>query len=324
MARYLVVAHLTATSEELLNRCFQLAVDGKGESTFTIIVPATPLHDMPTWSESDTRKDADQRAAESRKAFEARGLVVADSRRGDSSPILAIDDALREDGARYDVLVLSTLPQDSSRWLRLDVHNQAEERFGLPVVHVIAEDRPPAAAAPELGPEAPPAASSAPARPVRILLPVDGSENDRKTAAQVAELFGPAEGVEVVVLHVMHRYVTGAGVPPVLAGSGLVDVSDSLAPKGEDAAPRWTPETDVETKAISTVAADLLRGSRLRVVTRAVWGNPAEVIVEEAERGNFDLIAMGSRGAGRITGLLVGSVSDRVAHRATVPVMIVR
>ncbi len=323
MARYLVVAHLTATSQELLNRCFQLAVDGEGDSTFTIIVPATPLNDMPTWSESDRRKNADQRATESRAAFEERGLVVTDSRRGDSSPILAIDDAIRAEEESYDGIVLSTLPQESSRWLRLDVHIQAEQRFGLPVIRVISEAPPVPAAATQPGTPVTATGSSSP-RPVRILMPVDGSENDRRTAAHVADLFGPSEGTEVVVLHVMHRYATGAGVPPVLTGSGLVDVSDSLVPQGDDDAQRWMLETDVQAEAISIAAADLLRGSRLRVVTRAVWGNPAEAIVEEAERGEYDLIAMGSRGSGRIAGLLVGSVSDRVAHRAPIPVMVVR
>ena len=65
------------------------------------------------------------------------------------------------------------------------------------------------------------------------------------------------------------------------------------------------------------------RKPKFKVSTRFEKGEPAEKIVEVAERGNFDLIVMGSRGlGGRVSAL--GSVSSRVVDNASCPVMIVK
>jgi nucleotide-binding universal stress UspA family protein len=62
----------------------------------------------------------------------------------------------------------------------------------------------------------------------------------------------------------------------------------------------------------------------LEIGTKALAGQPAEKIVEASEEGDFDLIVMGSKGLGDIKGMLLGSVSNRVANNAKVPVMIVK
>jgi nucleotide-binding universal stress UspA family protein len=54
------------------------------------------------------------------------------------------------------------------------------------------------------------------------------------------------------------------------------------------------------------------------------FGSPADVICTLAEREGFDLIVMGEKGAGEIGRFLLGSVTDRVAHHAKCPVMIIR
>jgi nucleotide-binding universal stress UspA family protein len=65
------------------------------------------------------------------------------------------------------------------------------------------------------------------------------------------------------------------------------------------------------------------RKPELKISTRFEKGEPAEKIVEVAERGNFDLIVMGSRGlGGRVSAL--GSVSSRVVDNACCPVVIVK
>ena len=45
-------------------------------------------------------------------------------------------------------------------------------------------------------------------------------------------------------------------------------------------------------------------------------GHLAELICQIAEEGRFDFIVMGSRGLGGVKELLLGSVSNRVAHNA--------
>jgi len=53
-------------------------------------------------------------------------------------------------------------------------------------------------------------------------------------------------------------------------------------------------------------------------------GDPAQIIIEIANRQNYDLIIMGSRGMSAFKELLLGSVSLKVMHHASCPVMVVR
>jgi nucleotide-binding universal stress UspA family protein len=59
------------------------------------------------------------------------------------------------------------------------------------------------------------------------------------------------------------------------------------------------------------------------VATQTGWGDPAEVLIETARRTEADAIVMGRRGRGRLTGLLLGSVSQKVASLAPCIVIVV-
>lgn len=48
------------------------------------------------------------------------------------------------------------------------------------------------------------------------------------------------------------------------------------------------------------------------------------MIVKMAKEEDFDIIVIGGRGLGGVTEFLLGSVSDRVAHNAECPVLIVK
>jgi nucleotide-binding universal stress UspA family protein len=58
--------------------------------------------------------------------------------------------------------------------------------------------------------------------------------------------------------------------------------------------------------------------------TEILEGDPASAIIEVAKVRNSDLIVMGSRGLGRLAGLLLGSTCQKVVSHATCPVLIVR
>ena len=58
--------------------------------------------------------------------------------------------------------------------------------------------------------------------------------------------------------------------------------------------------------------------------TEMLEGQPAEAILNAAEVWNNDLIVMGSRGLGRLSGLVLGSQSQKVLAHAPCPVLIVR
>ena len=53
-------------------------------------------------------------------------------------------------------------------------------------------------------------------------------------------------------------------------------------------------------------------------------GDPAKVIIELAKAKGYDLIIMGTRGRSSFQELLIGSVSQKVMHHASCPVMVVR
>jgi nucleotide-binding universal stress UspA family protein len=53
-------------------------------------------------------------------------------------------------------------------------------------------------------------------------------------------------------------------------------------------------------------------------------GDPAKIIIELAKAKSYDLIIMGTRGRSSFQELLIGSVSQKVMHHASCPVMVVR
>jgi len=54
---------------------------------------------------------------------------------GDANPLKAIRNALA--GQQFDEIILSTLPQERSRWLRQDLPSQVRKKFQLPVTHIV-------------------------------------------------------------------------------------------------------------------------------------------------------------------------------------------
>ena len=140
MSQYLVVAHQTATSPELLQRLTEIAADDP-QAGFTLLVPATPVVQLfvPYVGREESREIAEKRAGEAKALFESKGLNVVRTTVGDSSPLRAVAEELERLPHDYDLIVLSTLPPGISRWLRLDVPTQAERKFNVPVIHVVAQ-----------------------------------------------------------------------------------------------------------------------------------------------------------------------------------------
>ena len=69
-------------------------------------------------------------------------------------------------------------------------------------------------------------------------------------------------------------------------------------------------------------ARRLLREDGIEPVLMEPAGDPATVIEEEAERGGYDTIVVGSRRLGAVGRLLQGSVSEHVATHAKTTVVI--
>ncbi|MGE5594606.1 MAG: carboxymuconolactone decarboxylase family protein [Hyphomicrobiales bacterium] len=137
MARYLVVAHQTGASPEL-RRAIERLVNAEPEAEFGLLVPATPVSHMFTWNDGETLEVAQRNAQAASEMLLHAGANVTRTVIGSRVPLSAIDDEVRE-GPGYDGIVICTFPAGMSRWLKLDIVNQARKRTGLPVTHVVAD-----------------------------------------------------------------------------------------------------------------------------------------------------------------------------------------
>jgi hypothetical protein len=138
MARYLVVANQTLGGEQLIETIRESTSRGE-VSEFYVIVPATPPDEQLVFTEGKAQAIAQRRLDRALARFRELG-AVADGAVGDGNPLLAIEDALRDQS--FDEIILSTLPPGPSRWLKLDLPNRVQTHFDLPVRHVVGEPEP--------------------------------------------------------------------------------------------------------------------------------------------------------------------------------------
>lgn len=142
-----------------------------------------------------------------------------------------------------------------------------------------------------------------------IVVGVDGSDPSRK-AATFAASWADHFGVELIMI--------AAWQPQTMVGMA----GGWALPMMHDAGDQIEQGTvDMLEEVATTVRA---AHPDLTVTTRAVSGDPADILVHAAETATATALVVGSRGRGGFTGLLLGSVSHRVLHGAPVPVGIVR
>jgi nucleotide-binding universal stress UspA family protein len=109
-------------------------------------------------------------------------------------------------------------------------------------------------------------------------------------------------------------------------GSRLTLLTVVPDPPGSVAAAGISPQRVAEEmeaeadKHLRQVAATLPQDLPVTTVLR--HGDPAEEILRLVREEPVDLICMGARGRGRVTGALLGSVSTAVLHHSPVPVVV--
>jgi len=85
---------------------------------------------------------------------------------------------------------------------------------------------------------------------------------------------------------------------------------------------RWSEtERQAAESALSQIAEKLQVPAGVELAVRVVEGNPVNVLIDASR--DADLLVVGSRGRGGLTGLLLGSVSQRCVERAHCPVVVV-
>lgn len=134
MARYMIVAHQTATSPQLLERLRDIA-ERDADARFTLLVPETPVAHLLLEDVIESRAAARATAEEAERVMRTADLPLDRVLIGNASPVAAVEDELRVRGD-YDAVVVSTLRPGASKWLELDVHHRLQRRLALPVIHV--------------------------------------------------------------------------------------------------------------------------------------------------------------------------------------------
>jgi nucleotide-binding universal stress UspA family protein len=136
-----------------------------------------------------------------------------------------------------------------------------------------------------------------------IVVGVDGSDGS-SDALRFAIEEARIRGARLTVVSAWH-------VPPAVYGAGWAPASVDLDEY------RKLAESALGKTIESSGAAEA--GVEVTPILRE--GHPVDVLLGEA--GKADLLVVGTRGLGELKGLLLGSVSQQVAHQATCPVVIV-
>lgn len=134
--------------------------------------------------------------------------------------------------------------------------------------------------------------------PTRLLVPIDGSAS----AVRALKLAAKAPDAVVLMLNVQ----------PAMPSSRFVSKA-TIAEHQQRSADEALASARV-----------LLKRLKVDARTYTAIGDPAATIVAFAKEHRCSAIVMGSRGQGRITGLMLGSVAAKVIYLATCPVTVVK
>ena len=151
---------------------------------------------------------------------------------------------------------------------------------------------------------------------LRALAAVDGSSASRHAIEAFTSLFD-LTGAEVCLMHV-------AETPWIHLGLEADWESYDEEDKERSDAGELEKELLREGDAIIEIARELLRPHRVSVSLRTEEGNPAEEILTEADRGQYDLIVMGATGVRDFKHSMLGSVSAKIAWNTSASVLIAR
>lgn len=141
-----------------------------------------------------------------------------------------------------------------------------------------------------------------------ILVATDGSDSADR-AVDYAAARAKADGAELLIVNI----VGGYGLP------------DRVVRAFTHAQHAWLKEL------LASLSAETLNKARSRAQRSGVttiqlesrFGEVSQTIIEFAQEKKADAIIVGKRGAGQVTGLLLGSVSQKLVSLSPLPVTVV-
>lgn len=140
-----------------------------------------------------------------------------------------------------------------------------------------------------------------------ILVAYDKSDHAREATRQACALANAFSST----LHIMHV--------PQLVGESMV-VGYNAIPL-----PPTAEEVEKASKDALAAAGKIATDNGVETcLTEIGYGDPAGALVDYAAANKIDLIVLGRRGLGSLTGLLIGSVTTKVCQLADCPVLTVK
>jgi nucleotide-binding universal stress UspA family protein len=138
----------------------------------------------------------------------------------------------------------------------------------------------------------------------KILLATDGSENASR-AADAA--IGLALGLSLPSITIAHIVTS----PP--SESRMVQA-------------KFDVHSLLEEESRKAIRGTLNRcdAAGIPYTLKVAIGDPAQEILAHVQKEQIDLVVIGSRGLGTLQGVLIGSVSQKIAHLVPCPVLIVK
>ncbi|MBM7699924.1 universal stress protein [Kurthia huakuii] len=142
----------------------------------------------------------------------------------------------------------------------------------------------------------------------KILVAIDESDLNDKILEAAAELASLNNGI-VTIVNVHQNPIAPAYPYDVTrdyvktVNEGLVKDSEARLEKAKETVVTKHPECEIELVSLA--------------------GNPADQMIEYAEKTNQSVIVIGSRGLRGIKGMLLGSVSSKIAQAAPCQVLII-
>lgn len=140
-----------------------------------------------------------------------------------------------------------------------------------------------------------------------VLVAYDGSQPSKRALQYVIEQArDSASPMQIHVINVQHGavvygdYVTASMIEEI--NNGLLDEADKVLKE----------------------AAATLAEAEVAHKTHAAMGNVAEQVNAAIKQLGCDTVVMGTRGLGSFSGLMLGSVANRVTHEVSVPVILIK
>lgn len=141
---------------------------------------------------------------------------------------------------------------------------------------------------------------------LKIVVPVDGSAGGERAVDHViASLEWLKEAPQIFLLNVQWKVATGN----VKLFINQETINDYYREQGESAL---------------SSARNKLEAAGLPYTYHISVGTPAEAIVQYVEQQQADQIVMGAQGEDRLSNLLLGSVTSKVARLSRVPLVLVK